>query len=619
MLSSILLGVFGFLAAGITVQPGSLQNQIEDLRSKHNIPGAVVIWVQADSTLLFHSYGAADLETGRVISPDSTRLRIGSVSKPFTAIGVLHAAENGLLDLDTDINTYFDEPVIEDHFTQPVTLRHLLTHTPGFDDRFIGKSARTRAEALSLKEAINTMLPRRIMNSGEIASYSNFGVALAGYILEHVSGMPFDEYMKRYVFHPLGMNNSTFDPDDAALDNMITNYVWESGTQQPFPFDYILDAPAGQMVTTASDMNTFLHTILRPNGLQRQGVLSETMQNNMLTVQFTHHPELRGGYGFLWSLTSYEGYPIIVQDGGYAGQATRLMLFPDYDSALFINVNMSDFGFISDVTNLLIESNLPPLNQQAATDYPVRYEDERPLSDFTGTWRHTRYSRMELTKIAVLLGVMGNEIQTHIEADTLLVMPNHRGEPRRLIRSGPLLFHSIDDDYRLAFREVDGKLTHALTDGRNAMERIRLLESRSFHLPLIIGCLGLFLFVTLAYPTVSVYRKMINKPKPLGPFAKMEWGICAAYILGLLLTIFLFSRVPSHEFIIGFSYGVPGGLYVSSLFPYIALLITLILGFKLIRADGTAINRKILSAVIVTVSLVYFVSLSYWNLVGWKF
>lgn len=619
MLSSILLGVLGFLTAGIAVQPGSIQNQIEELRSRHDIPGAVVIWVQADSTLLIQSFGAADMETGRAIFPDSTRLRIGSVSKPFTAMGILHAAENGLLDLDTDINSYFDEPVIHDHFIQPATLRHLLTHTPGFDDRFIGKSARTRAEALSLQEAINTMLPRRIMNSGEIASYSNFGVALAGYVLENVSGMPFDEYMKFHVFQPLGMNNSTFDPDEGALEKLITNYVWQSGTLQPFPFDYILDAPAGQMVTTASDMHSFLHTILRSDGLQQRGVLSEPMQTDMLSVQFTHHPELRGGYGFLWSLTSYEGYPITVHDGGYAGQATRLMLFPDYDSALFINVNMMDFRFITDVTNLLIESNLPPLNQQAATDYPVRYEDERPLSDFTGTWRHTRYSRMELTKIAVLLGVMGNEIQTRIEADTLLVMPNHLGEPRRLIRSAPLLFHSIDDDYRLAFREVDGKLTHALTDGRNAMERIHPLESSSVQLPLINGCLGLFLFITVAYPAVSIYRKMRNNPKPLDSFAKIEWGISAAYILGVLLTIFLLSRVPSHEFITGFSYGVPGGLYVSSLLPYIALLFTLVLGFKLIRAEGLTSTRKILSAGVVTVSFVLFISLNYWNLVGWKF
>ena len=117
----------------------SMYVQTKKIFELQNAPGAVLIWVQGDSTIIFETYGLANIEENRSIDPDKTIFRVGSISKPFTSIGVLNGVERGLLDLDRDINTYFNEPLIRDSYQTPLTLRHLLAHTGGLVYSFSGK------------------------------------------------------------------------------------------------------------------------------------------------------------------------------------------------------------------------------------------------------------------------------------------------------------------------------------------------------------------------------------------------------------------------------------------------------------------------------------------------
>lgn len=597
----------------------SLLVQTEKVFEQQNSPGAVLIWVEGDSTLIFETYGLANIEEERRIDPENTIFRVGSISKPFTSIGVLNGVERGLLELDKDINTYFDEPLIRDSYQTPLTLRHLLTHTGGLDDRFIGKSSRTKEQALTLEESVQKLLPPRIIESGEIATYSNFGAALAGYLLQHTDGREFSEIIYDEVFRKIGMENSSFDPGEEALSNFMTGYFAEEDRLIPLKYDYIHDSPAGMMVTTARDMERFMHLILTPGGLEGSGILSREMTSEMQSIQFTHHPKTEGGFGFLWNIFEYNGHRVIGHDGGYIGMGARLFIFPEHDAALFAATNTMDFGFISGITDSLTANLLPRLDSKK--DYTIpdqRYTGYPPLSEYAGTWRHTRYTKGSFTKFAVLAGIMGQEMITKTAGDSLLVMPKPGGESRRLVRVEPNLFQSVDDNYYLAFRESEGQVTHVFTNGTSALEKLHPLETRTIQLSLIAGSYLFFVLVGIGYPILFLYRKFRKRDKVTTLLSRNELYVSLTYISSLLFFMILGSSIPAYEMAIGFGYGLPAHVYVSSLIPYAALLFTLLLVVNIVRSEES-LMRKSGSASVVVVSVVLFCCLWYWNQVGWRF
>src|SRR5690606_36159751 len=107
------------------------------------------------------------------------------------------------------INEYLDF-TIPDTYPEPITLQLLLTHTPGFEDIGQGLFKLSADEMQPLDEYLRTHIPARVYPPGEVGAYSNIGTALAGYIVERVSGQPFDEYVEQHIFEPLGMAHSTF-------------------------------------------------------------------------------------------------------------------------------------------------------------------------------------------------------------------------------------------------------------------------------------------------------------------------------------------------------------------------------------------------------------------------
>ena len=125
----------------------------------------------------------------------------------------MQLVEEGRLDLDRDVNAYLDDMTIPDTYPgRPVTLRHLLTHTAGFEENITGTLARNADDVVPLGEHLSENVPARVRPPGEVTSYSNYGVALAGHVVEEVSGVPFERYVEENVFGPLGMRSTTVRP-----------------------------------------------------------------------------------------------------------------------------------------------------------------------------------------------------------------------------------------------------------------------------------------------------------------------------------------------------------------------------------------------------------------------
>ena len=171
-----------------------------------HIPGLAFVLVQDGEFLIRKGYGLADIERKVRVDPNRTLFRPASIGKLFTVTAVMQLVEKGALHPEDDVNKYLTDFKIEETFDAPVRLKHLLTHTGGFDDRLLGEYVWTAGEIVPLSQHLKSHMPPRVMSPGVAMSYSNHGIALAGLIVEKVSGIPFEQYVDEKILQPLGMH-----------------------------------------------------------------------------------------------------------------------------------------------------------------------------------------------------------------------------------------------------------------------------------------------------------------------------------------------------------------------------------------------------------------------------
>ena len=175
-----------------------------------DMAGAVVVVVKDGAVLLQKGFGFADAGKKLRMDPEQTMVRIGSTSKLFTWTAVMQLVERGQLDLDRNINDYLDFTIPND-FGKPITLRDLMNHRGGFEeglkDILWTNPQGVPSTQAYLKEHKRPML----FPPGEVPAYSNYGAALAGYIVERISKEPYERYIERHILEPLGMAHTSFD------------------------------------------------------------------------------------------------------------------------------------------------------------------------------------------------------------------------------------------------------------------------------------------------------------------------------------------------------------------------------------------------------------------------
>src|ERR671910_221092 len=226
---------------------------------KHHIAGAAVSIVKDGKLFLAKGYGHADLENGIPVDPERTIFHVGSVGKLFTWTAVMQLAEEGKLDLDADINTYLDFEIPET-YPEPITLADLMTHTAGFEEQFAAQLADDQRDVLPLREFLVRYMPERVYPPGEYSAYSNYGTALAGYVVERVSGEPYERYVTNNILKPLGMEHSAATqplPADLAAD-LSKGYHYQDGAYDAKDIEWISNAPSAPVHATATDMARFM-------------------------------------------------------------------------------------------------------------------------------------------------------------------------------------------------------------------------------------------------------------------------------------------------------------------------------------------------------------------------
>lgn len=304
---------------------------------KLKIPGVSFVLVQDSEIVLAKGYGDASLEAGTPISPDTTVMRIGSISKLFVATAVMQLVEQGVLDLDADINQYLTTLQLEDAFPEPVTLAQLLTHTAGYEDPPY-ESYADPAVVQPLGAYLADSMPPRSDPPGETHRYSNHGYALAAYVVEEVSGQPFDQYISDQILQPLGMSSSGYLLGPPLPENLAVGHFYEDRTQVPQPVDYDNDYPGGSMVSTADDMVRFMIAHLNSGCYGEACILQTSTLAEMHQQQAqTPYEGQAVTYGFVE--IRQDGQRLLGHSGAIRGFGSSLNLLPEHNLGYFFSFN----------------------------------------------------------------------------------------------------------------------------------------------------------------------------------------------------------------------------------------------------------------------------------------
>jgi CubicO group peptidase (beta-lactamase class C family) len=584
------------------------------------VAGAIVIVVKDGQVFFQKGYGYEDVEKEVPVDPAQTLFRPGSVSKLFTWTSIMQLVEQGKLDLDADVNTYLKDFKVASTYPQPVTLRNIMTHTAGFEDGGVGYLFAGKAEdLLPLGEWVAKHQPARVRPpttdwaDGTHASYSNWATALAGHIVEVVSGQSFDDYVAQHIFQPLGMTRSTFGEPlpEALAPRMSGGYTFEAGGFKSHGFEFIHAAgPAGSLTSTATDMARFMLAHLQDGALGDGRILKPETAQLMHTRVMSPDPALNGhALGFYE--TYINGRRIIGHGGDTQYFHSVLSLMPETGLGLFASVNTGGKGGRTSV-----ELERAFFKHYFPAELPV----VKPPADaakrnarYAGSYRTLRHS---YTKFEKVFSAFGDDTVTAMPDGTLM-MGDIFGNPARWVEVGDGVFRQQNTDAFAAFKGNDGgRATHVVgLFPPIVSQRIAWYESSKLH-GFIVGLAVLFAITML----VSAIRQRRVDRTLVG---QLRWARPTLALSGLLLLLFIvvIAGILAGGFE-GLIYKIPPSLYFALTLPLLAIPFALLAGWFAVGAwrsgtwtFGTRLHYS-LAAVFV---LLFLVVLNYWNLLGYRF
>ena len=592
-----------------------------------NIPGATVVVVQGGDIILSKGYGFADLDSETHVNPAETIFRIASVSKLFTATAVMQLVERGEVDLHTDVNQYLTAFQIPATYTEPVTLHHLLTHSAGFEDRFIGGMTQDENKLGSIEDFLKDDIPARVTAPGEVHSYNNYGFTLAGYVVEEVSGMPFEAYVFLNILQPLGMTLSSFaQPLPPELEaQLATGYELDGEDLTPAVFQYDRAAPAGSMSATAEDMAAFMIAHLQPGGSE---ILDEPTADLMHQQQFTHHPELPGmTYGFKERYIN--GLRVIGHGGDIFSYSSQMILIPEDKLGFFIAYNVFSDTLREDLISAFFDQFYP----ETIVDVPPVILDlsQSELTRFAGTYRWVKHNDHTIGKAIALLPQYNLIVKANDDGTVSLNFLGLQGG-WQFAPIGPLVFRQIegesvevgglkiDPGETLVFREdQDMEITYAFIGLQNVAAKKLAWYEGGEGTYAIMGTTSLIFVAAFLILLVGAGINRLKKgDKEVHRVSKTLWWITLA-ISGLNV---LFITVMFLTFGMQLRLGIPATYYVLLSVPMLTALLTLVLlgGTVLswVRGYGSLLMRLV-NVVIVMNSIIFLWWVNYWNLLGFQF
>lgn len=591
------------------VLSGFFDEALPHKMERHHVPGAVVSVVSGGTTVFARGYGEADVEHDVAFDASRSLVRIASITKLFTWTAVMQQVEAGRLDLEADVNQYLEDFQIPDTFPKPVTLRGLMDHTAGFEERVIGTAARSAADVPPLDEYLADNLPARIRPPGEISAYSNYGAALAGHIVAEVTGESYEDYIRRHLLAPLGMARSTAAqpvPNDLAGD-LARSYDSDASPPEPIPFTFDTMAPDGSISATATDMANFMIAHLRPDdGILTDSILTRATTARMHERSFAADPRLGGrAHGFVDR--TINGHRVLMHDGSWEGFQSALVLVPDCDLGLFVSTNGT--GGIDVVTDLMREY-FDRFAPKTGTPGPAPDPSPAMTTPQAGFYKPTRHNESTVEKLTGLLGPS----RLTVDGDGIVHFKGKDWSPQ-----GDGLYRLADGTDQLVFLDGGDGRRYVATDG-SAYQLMPRAETLPFNL-IVLLVFAVPAFTALAVPMVGLVRRFTRRPATTSTMWRVARGLAAgSAVLGVVFLVSLTATLLAggDEFL----FGVPVSFQLLLAVPIVILLAATgavactITGW---RRSGAGVVARVHQVAVLAgmVALAWF--LWQWNLIGWQY
>ena len=485
--------------------------------NKGDVAGAIVVVVKDGQVLLQKGYGYADVEKKTPVDADRTLFRPGSVSKLFTWTAVMQQVERGKLDLDADVNQYLDFKIPPGPDGEPLRLRNIMTHTPGFEEAVKELISEDESRIQPLGDTLKTWVPHRIFKAGTTPAYSNYATALAGYIVERSSGMSFDDYLDQNIFSPLGMQHASFrQPLPEKLKPDVA-HGYEKATDKPKGYEYINLAPAGSLAATGADMARFMIAHLQNGAYGEQRILSEetakTMHGTPLTIIPGVNRMLLGFYE-----TDTNGHRIISHGGDTQYFHSDLHLYVDDGVGYFISFNSAGkdgaVGPIRDAFyRYFADRYFPGPAAEGKVDDATAKEH---AAEIAGSYIVSRRAEDNFLSILNLL----QPTKVAVNEDGTISVPlltDLNGEPTKWREVAPYRWREADGKARLAAEAKDGHVTRFTAEWISpfmVFDRSSGLKGIGWLMPATIVSLAALTLTVVFWPIAALVRRHYRKPLP---------------------------------------------------------------------------------------------------------
>jgi CubicO group peptidase (beta-lactamase class C family) len=535
-----------------TADVGAFVDGIVPLQlARGNIAGAVVVVVKDGQIIFQKGYGYADVKTKRHVTPSATLFRVGSISKLFTWTSVMQLVEAGKLNLDRNVNSYLDFR-IPATYGQPVTLRDLMTHTPGFEEAVNDLFVPTPKDMVPLASYVKAHLPARIFPPGTVPAYSNYGATLAGYIVQRASGMPFDDYVEKNILTPLGMTHSSFrQPLPGSLRPLMSNGYF-TATEEPGKYEIVQAFPAGSLAASGDDIARFMIAQLNEGRYDNARILDPRLDEEMQSRQFGLVPSMNGMcLGFYEE--SRNGHRIFGHGGDTVFFHSDLHLVPYAGLGFFVSYNSAGRnGAAGQARSYLWHKFLDryfPYTPPPAASLPNTAADAASVA---GSYISSRGWRTSFMKLASVL----SEIRVTADADGTIQVSQFKdlnGQVKKWKEVEPMIWRHVDGQGRLAFRRNSaGRWEMVIDFPAVVYTRVSALESGRVVQTVILIVAAIFLLALVLWPVAALVRRHYGRPMQLASAAdwrmrrlvKLACAIDFAVLLGWAIFFSVAGRQP---------------------------------------------------------------------------
>jgi CubicO group peptidase (beta-lactamase class C family) len=416
--------------------------EIEQKRFEYGIPGLGLALVSRDQVLWTGGFGVMDLTTKQPVTAD-TIFRIGSITKSFTAVGILMLEEEDKLELDRPVRVYAPDAPYANAWeeTHPVTVAQLLEHTAGFHDLTKAEFESSDPKPLTLEEglALHAGAHQVRWKPGLHVVYSNFGYGLAGEVLQRAAQRPYEAFIAERIFKPLGMTSSGFFLDEQTRSRLATGYDTDART--PIRYWHMIMRPFGGINSTPRDMAAFVRLMLGAGAYGDARLISPESAARM-EVPLTSLAA-RSGLLFGYGLGNNQKFRKGVLFNGHGGDGDGYLSQYGYnhDTGLgyFVSINAlrpKAMGVIRRAIEAWIIEGLdvpsPPPPAKVAETALQRFAGSYDLAAWRFPWTTPEEVKAQALQVTLENGVLYTQVGINEKYELVAVSETHfrrRGEP----------------------------------------------------------------------------------------------------------------------------------------------------------------------------------------------